>query len=90
MADEQDGAHRIPIEPELDLHTFRPGDVASVVDEYVYAAHAAGLRTLRLIHGRGRGIQLGLVQSVLERHPLVAEFHDDADSHLGATICSLT
>ena len=89
MADETDDVHRIPIEPELDLHMFQPEDVASVVNEYVYAAHAAGLRTLRLVHGRGRGIQRGIVQSTLERHPLVAEFHDDSDAHLGATICSL-
>ena len=89
MAEEIGDAHRIPIEPELDLHMFQPEDIPSVVDEYVYAAHAAGLRTLRLIHGRGRGVQRGIVQSVLERHPLVAEFHDDADAHLGATICSL-
>jgi DNA-nicking Smr family endonuclease len=47
--------HRIPIESELDLHTFSPRDIPSVVDEYVRAAHEAGLRELRLIHGRGRG-----------------------------------
>jgi DNA-nicking Smr family endonuclease len=79
----------IPIEPELDLHSFVPADIPSVVDEYVRAAHEAGLRRLRLIHGRGRGVQRGIVQSVLERHPLVAEFSDDTDAHLGATWCVL-
>ena len=79
----------LPIEPELDLHTFAPRDIPSVVDEYVRAAHAAGLRELRLIHGRGRGVQRGIVQIALERHPLVAEFWDDADAHLGATFCRL-
>jgi DNA-nicking Smr family endonuclease len=81
--------HRLPIEPELDLHTFAPRDVTSVVDEYIRAAHAAGLRDLRIIHGRGRGVQRKLVQITLDRHPLVAEFWDDAEAHLGATYCRL-
>jgi len=79
----------IPIEPELDLHPFSPRDIPSVVEEYINAAHEKGLRRLRLIHGRGRGVQRGIVQSVLERHPLVAEFSDDAEAHLGATWCVL-
>jgi DNA-nicking Smr family endonuclease len=79
----------VPIEPELDLHTFSPRDIAAVVEEYVRAAHDAGLREVRLVHGRGRGVQRGIVQSALERHPLVAEFWDDADAHLGATLARL-
>jgi DNA-nicking Smr family endonuclease len=91
MTDEPDSTvpHAVPIEPELDLHTFSPRHIASVVEEYVIAAHASGLRELRLVHGRGRGVQRGIVQSTLERHPLVAAFWDDADSHLGATCCRL-
>jgi DNA-nicking Smr family endonuclease len=81
--------HQHPIGPELDLHTFLPADVASVVDEYVRAAHEAGLRELRIIHGRGRGVQRRIVHIALERHPLVAAFWDDANSHLGATCCRL-
>ena len=81
--------HRVPIEEALDLHAFRPADVPSVVDEYVRAARDAGLRTVRVIHGRGRGIQRGIVQAALERHPLVVEFWDDTGSHLGATWCRL-
>jgi dsDNA-specific endonuclease/ATPase MutS2 len=80
---------QIPIEPELDLHAFAPADIASVVDEFVEAAVAAGLRDVRLIHGRGRGVQRGIVQAALERHPRVAEFWDDPASHLGATIARL-
>ena len=56
---------------------LRPRDIASVVDEYVDAAAAAGLREVRLIHGRGKGVQRGIVQAALERHPLVVEFWDD-------------
>lgn len=84
-----DPAHEVPIEPELDLHAFAPKDIPSLVEEYVAAAHAAGLRKLRLVHGRGHGIQRGIVQAVLERHPLVAEFWDDTAAHLGATYCRL-
>jgi len=80
---------RIPIEAEIDLHAFAPADIPSVVEEYIEAAAAAGLREVRLIHGRGRGIQRGLVQSVLERHVRVIEFWDDHASHLGATMASL-
>lgn len=81
---------RIPIEGELDLHAFRPRDIASVVAEYIDAAHAAGLREVRLIHGRGTGVQRGIVQAALERHPLVKTFSDAAGSHLGATVAVLT
>ena len=82
-------SHEIPIEPALDLHTFSPRDIPSVVEEYVNAAHQAGLREVRLIHGRGKCVQRGIVQKALDRHPLVAEFWDAAESHLGATVARL-
>jgi DNA-nicking Smr family endonuclease len=81
---------RLPIEATLDLHAFQPRDVKSVVEEYVAAAHEAGLREIRLVHGRGTGVQRGIVQAALERHPLVLEFRDAPDSHLGATIATLS
>jgi dsDNA-specific endonuclease/ATPase MutS2 len=80
---------RIPIEPSLDLHAFAPRDIPSVVEEYLNEAAAAGLHEVRLIHGRGRGVQRGIVSAALERHPRVVEFWDDAVSHLGATIARL-
>lgn len=81
--------HRLPIEDSIDLHTFHPRDVRSVVEEYIDAAHAAGLREVRLIHGRGKGVQRGIVQQALERHPLVEEFWDATETHLGATVARL-
>ena len=81
--------HHVPIEDSLDLHTFAPRDIKSVVEEYVNAAHEAGLREVRLIHGRGKGIQRGIVQNTLEKHPLVIEFWDAPESHLGATVARL-
>ena len=78
--------HRLPIESEIDLHTFAPRDIPSVVEAYVTAAAEAGLSEVRLVHGRGRGVQRGIVQAALDRHPNVIEFWDDTGSHLGATI----
>jgi len=81
--------HEVPIEDFLDLHAFAPRDIKSVVEEYVHAAHAAGFREVRLIHGRGRGVQRGIVQNALEQHPLVVEFWDATETHLGATVARL-
>lgn len=81
--------HRVPIEDHIDLHAFAPRDAASVVEEYINAAHEAGLREVRVIHGRGKGIQRGIVQQMLERHPLVVEFWDALETHLGATVARL-
>ena len=64
-------------------------DIRSVVEAYIEAAAAAGLCEVRLVHGRGRGVQRGIVQATLERHPLVVEFWDDTTAHLGATIARL-
>ena len=81
--------HRVPIEGTLDLHAFHPRDIPSVVEEYVRAAHEAGLVEIRLIHGRGKGIQRGIVQSALEQNPLVESFYDAPESQLGATVALL-
>jgi dsDNA-specific endonuclease/ATPase MutS2 len=86
MADEP---VRIPIEAEIDLHAFAPADIPSVVAEYVDAAASAGLSEVRVIHGRGQGVQRGIVQAALDRHPRVVEFWDDTAAHLGATIARL-
>jgi len=80
---------RIPIQNEIDLHAFAPADIPSVVEEYIEAAAAAGFHEVRLIHGRGRGVQRGIVQAALDRHPRVIEFWDDTASHLGATLARL-
>ena len=80
---------RIPIEASIDLHPFAPRDIPSVVEEYLRAAYDAGFREVRLIHGRGKGVQRGIVQAALERHALVESFYDAPDSHLGATVANL-
>ena len=80
---------KIPIEAELDLHAFAPRDIPGVVADYVDAAVDAGLHEVRLVHGRGRGVQRAIVQAALDRHPRVVQFWDDPVSHLGATIARL-
>ena len=81
--------HRVAIGDTLDLHTFAPRDVASVVEEYVNEAHRHGLTEVRFIHGRGIGVQRRAVHAVLERHPLVVEMWDAPESRLGATVARL-
>jgi DNA-nicking Smr family endonuclease len=80
---------RLPIEDFIDLHTFHPRDVKDVVVAYIEEAHKAGHAEVRLIHGRGKGIQRAIVQATLEAHPLVEEFWDAPEAHLGATIARL-
>ena len=80
---------RIPIEEVIDLHGFAPRDVVSVVEEYLRAAREAGFTHVRLIHGRGRGVQRADIQRLLRDHPLVDEYWDAPESHLGATLVRL-
>jgi DNA-nicking Smr family endonuclease len=89
QVDDVSAEHRVPIEAEIDLHSFQPKDIPSVVDEYVTAAADAGLREVRLVHGRGHGVQRGIVQAALDKHPRVVSFADDTASHLGATLALL-
>ncbi len=89
MCTEPEEPFRIPIEDALDLHAFAPRDIRSVVEAYLEAACRAGLREVRLVHGRGRGVQRGIVQALLERHEAVEAFWDAPDAHLGATIARL-
>ncbi len=88
---EDDPPHPVPIEDALDLHTFSPRDVASVVTEYLDAAATRGFREVRLIHGRGIGTQRQIVRSVLSRHPRVVDFNDAPPERggWGATVVRL-
>ena len=80
---------RVPIEDAIDLHAFSPRDIISVVDEYLRAARAAGFTQVRLIHGRGKGVQRADIQRRLRDHPLVERYWDAPESRLGATVCRL-
>jgi DNA-nicking Smr family endonuclease len=88
-ADQEPEPVEIPIEAALDLHAFHPRDVKDVVEAYVEAAHEKGLTEVRLIHGRGKGVQRSAVHAVLGGHPLVESFWDAPETHLGATVARL-
>jgi DNA-nicking Smr family endonuclease len=80
----------LPIEGELDLHTFRPNEAASVVDEYLRACAEKGIYEVRIIHGKGKGALLRTVHSLLQRHPSVMDFGlDTGPSGWGATVVRL-
>ncbi|HEX7771164.1 MAG TPA: Smr/MutS family protein [Pyrinomonadaceae bacterium] len=84
-----------PVEIEItdvfDLHTIPPRDVKAVVEEYLRLAHEKGFRCVRIIHGKGIGVQREMVRSILARTPFVSEWTDappDAGG-LGATLVTL-
>jgi DNA-nicking Smr family endonuclease len=81
MTDEQGDAPfpdpvEIPIEDALDLHRFLPREIEDVVEGYLEAAAERGFREVRIIHGRGRGVQRARVHRVLARSPLVLHFEE--------------
>ncbi len=81
----------IPITDVFDLHTVPPRDVKPIVEEYLIEAHRLGFRALRIIHGRGIGVQREIVRSVLAKTPFVQSF-GDAPAEAGgwgATIVTL-
>lgn len=67
---------RIPITDVFDLHSVPPPDVKAVVEEYLLEARRMGFRALRIIHGRGIGVQREMVRTVLARTDFVADYRD--------------
>ncbi len=83
-----DEPFEVPIEDWIDLHTFQPREVADVVEEYLYQAIQKGFRQVRIIHGRGIGVQREIVHSILKGNPQVRSFCDTEDR--GATVVTLS
>ena len=67
---------RLEIKDVFDLHSFAPRDVERVVVEYLEEARRAGFRSVRIIHGKGRGVQRRLVQDILARTPFIRDWTD--------------
>ena len=82
---------RIPITDVFDLHSVPPRDVKPIIEEYLKEAHRAGYKALRIIHGRGIGVQRELVRSILARTQFVENFRDAPleAGGWGATIVTL-
>ena len=92
---EDDTDFEEPIEIEItdvfDLHTIPPRDVKAVVEEYLFQAHERGCPAVRIIHGKGIGVQRTMVHAILARTEFVFDWTDappDAGG-LGATIVRL-
>jgi DNA-nicking Smr family endonuclease len=66
----------IPIEDHLDLHPFQPKEIHGVVEEYLRQCKDAGFHEVRLIHGKGKGVQRNNIRKLLEDHAAVESFHD--------------
>jgi DNA-nicking Smr family endonuclease len=66
----------IPIEDVLDLHTFRPQDIPDLLENYLAECLEAGIYSVRIIHGKGKGIQKRRVQGILKKNPMVMSFAD--------------
>lgn len=82
---------QMPIDGVLDLHTFAPKEAKALVPDYLNECAARGILSVRIIHGKGRGVLRQLVQGVLARHPLVTAFRaaDETAGGWGATLVSL-
>ena len=82
---------RIPVDGVLDLHTFRPEDVADVVREYLQVCREERIYQVRIIHGKGKGVQKRIVRSVLDRLEYVHSYRDaeEVSGGWGATVVDL-
>jgi hypothetical protein len=72
--DNEDEPVQLPITTELDLHTFSPKDITEVTKSYLEEAHRANFAQVRIIHGKGKGVQRESVHALLKKHPLVQSF----------------
>jgi hypothetical protein len=90
-ASAQPAAAEIAIDGELDLHNFSPKEVAPLVREYLEVCHARGIRDLRIVHGKGKGVLRRTVHSLLDGHPLVESHRlgGHGEGSWGATIVRL-
>jgi len=73
---DEDAPVELPLTDELDLHSFAPGDVPSVVEEYLRACREKGILEVRIVHGRGKGVQRAVVLRLLARLPGVVELRE--------------
>ncbi len=89
--DELDEPVAIPITGELDLHTFRPADIPSLLDDYFAECRRRGIAVVRVIHGKGRGTLRATVHAHLKKSPAVAGFHlgNETSGGWGATLVTL-
>jgi len=91
MCDHDPEPVEYPIDGTLDLHQFQPKEVKDVVVDYIEACLERGIYSLRIIHGKGIGVQREMVRSVLKKHPAVLSFRHEGGTggSWGATVVDL-
>ncbi|MEW5734654.1 MAG: Smr/MutS family protein [Thermodesulfobacteriota bacterium] len=81
----------LPIDGVLDLHAFRPGDTENVTRDYLTACLEAGVLSVRIVHGKGKGVKRRIVHRVLASLPFVSSYSlaDEQAGSWGATVATL-
>jgi DNA-nicking Smr family endonuclease len=90
-SDSDDNPVEYPIDGTLDLHQFSPRETRDVVLEYIEVCLAQGIHNLRIVHGKGIGVQREIVRKLLKEHPKVVSFRHEGGSGggWGATVVDL-
>ncbi|MBU1170213.1 MAG: Smr/MutS family protein [Proteobacteria bacterium] len=80
----------VPITDTLDLHHFNPGDIKDLLMEYIHACREKNIVSIKIIHGKGKGILKDRVHRILKSHPHVRDFSDGSMGNWGATCVELS
>jgi DNA-nicking Smr family endonuclease len=90
MTDNPNDPIEYPIDGTLDLHQFAPNETRDVVSDYIDECLKRRIYTLRIVHGKGIGVQREIVRSLLKEHPAVVSFrHESSAGGWGATVVDL-
>lgn len=85
-----DAPHEYPIDGTLDLHQFSPKETRAVVEEFIRECLERQIYAIRIVHGKGKGVQRRIVQSLLDENPNVVAFrHEGSGGSWGATVVDL-
>ena len=82
---------KLPLEDCIDLHTFSPKDTPEILESYLKECYEAGFKEVRIIHGKGIGVQREIVRKTLSRNPLIDNFYQAPPEAggWGATIATI-
>jgi len=89
MTDKNDIPHEYPIDGTLDLHMFSPKETGEILTEYIRVCLEKNILKLRIVHGKGIGVQREIVRKILTSHPDVVSFKHESGGGWGATVVDL-